>query len=392
MWTMAENFDVVVIGGGIHGVGVAQAAACDGYSVLVIEKSALANGSSSRSSKLIHGGLRYLEGFEFSLVWESLYERTLLLKLAPELVRLQPFHIPVYPDTSRRPLTLRAGLSLYALLSGLQPASRYRKLRRSEWDGLDGLETRGLQVVYQYFDAQTNDAGLTRAVMHSAIELGAELACPAEFVAAEIDASGCRIQYRSNGSIRECRCATLVNAAGPWANTLVERIKPAPAKVDIDLVQGAHLVMEGGLERGCYYMEVPADRRAVFLLPWGEHALLGTTETDFTGRPDTVAPLASEEEYLLDVMQHYFPRRSLRVIDRFAGLRVLPVTTHAAFRRSRETWLPVDNPRAPRIVSIYGGKLTGYRATARKVMRLLHRTLPARQRVARTSRLKLTPV
>lgn len=389
---MADHFDVVIIGGGIHGVGVAQAAACDGYSALVIEKSALATGSSSRSSKLIHGGLRYLEGFDFSLVRESLYERTLLLKLAPELVHLQPFHIPVYPDTSRRPLTIRAGLSLYALLGGLQPATRFRTLHRSEWDGLDGLETRGLQAVYRYFDAQTDDAGLTRAVMQSAIDLGAELACPAEFVTAEIDPSGCRIQYRSNGQVSECHCNSLVNAAGPWTNTIMERIKPAPAKSDIDLIQGAHLIMEGGLEQGCYYMEVPSDRRAVFLLPWGEHALLGTTETHFTGSPDEVTPLASEEAYLLNVMQHYFPHRSHSVIDRFAGLRVLPAATHAAFKRSREIQLTMDNPQAPRVVSIYGGKLTGYRATAHKVMRLLHRTLPASRRVARTSRISLNPV
>jgi glycerol-3-phosphate dehydrogenase len=389
---MAEHFDVVVIGGGIHGVGVAQAAACDGYSVLVIEKSALANGSSSRSSKLIHGGLRYLEGFNLSLVRESLYERTLLLKLAPELVRLQPFHIPVYADTSRRPLTIRAGLSLYALLGGLRRANRFRALRRHEWDGLDGLETRGLQAVYRYFDAQTNDAGLTRAVMQSAIELGAELACPAEFMAAEIGGSGCRIQYRANGSVRECSSTTLVNAAGPWANTLAARIRPVPETIGIDLVQGAHLIMEGGLEQGCYYMEVPSDRRAVFLLPWGEHALLGTTETHFTGAPDEVAPLAGEEAYLLAVMQHYFPQRSHRVIDRFAGLRVLPAAKHAAFRRSREIRLVADNPATPRVLSIYGGKLTGYRATATKVMRVLQRTLPARQQVARTSRLPLKPV
>jgi glycerol-3-phosphate dehydrogenase len=389
---MADHFDVVIIGGGIHGVGVAQAAACGGYSALLIEKSALANGSSSRSSKLIHGGLRYLEGFDLSLVRESLYERTLLLKLAPDLVRLQPFHIPVYPDTARRPLIIRAGLSLYALLGGLRRTSRFRKLRHSEWDGLDGLQTRGLQAVYRYFDAQTNDTGLTRAVMQSAIELGAELHCPGEFLAAEIDASGCRIQYRHHGQLRECRSHTLVNAAGPWANILAEQIRPTPERIDIDLVQGAHLVMEGGLEKGCYYMEVPADRRAVFLLPWGEHALLGTTETYFSGSPDAVAPLASEEEYLLGVMRHYFPHRSLRVLERFAGLRVLPAAAHAAFKRSRETRLPVDNPQAPRFVTIYGGKLTGYRATAHKVMRLLQRSLPARKRVARTSRLKLKPV
>ena len=146
---MTEHYDIVVIGGGIHGVGVAQAAACGGYSVLLLERTALAAGTSSRSSKLIHGGLRYLEGRDFALVRESLQERAILLNIAPELVRLHPFHIPVYPDTSRRPLTIRAGLMLYALLGELDRASRFRKLQAREWDSLDGLDTRGLQAVYR---------------------------------------------------------------------------------------------------------------------------------------------------------------------------------------------------------------------------------------------------
>ena len=127
---MTERYDVVVIGAGIHGAGVAQAAACRGHSVLVLEKTAIAAGTSSRSSKLIHGGLRYLEGHDYGLVRESLRERAILLRIAPELVRLQPFSIPVYADTSRRPLTLRAGLLLYALLGGLSRARRFRKLAR----------------------------------------------------------------------------------------------------------------------------------------------------------------------------------------------------------------------------------------------------------------------
>jgi glycerol-3-phosphate dehydrogenase len=389
---VAEHFDMVIVGGGIHGVGVAQAAVCGGYSVLVLEKSGLAAGSSSRSSKLIHGGLRYLEGFYFSLVRESLLERTLLLKIAPDLVRLQPFYIPIYPDTSRRPFTIRAGLTLYALLAGLSQTSRYRKLKPGEWDNLDGLDTTRLQVVYQYYDAQTNDADLTHAVMQSALNLGATLYCPAEFISAEITGAGCEIQYSSDGHTKTCSATTLVNAAGPWVNTIAEKIHPVPDKIEIDLVQGAHLILEGGLEKGCYYLEVPADRRTIFLLPWGDHALLGTTENIYTGKPADVTPLKTEETYLLDVMRHYFPHRPQKVLDRFAGLRVLPASGNAVFRASRETHLPVDNPQQPRVVSIYGGKLTGYRATAHTVMQILQRTLPERKAVAHTSRLKLKPV
>ena len=388
---MAEHYNVVVIGGGIHGAGVAQAAACAGYTALLIEKTRLAAGSSSRSSKLIHGGLRYLEGLDFSLVRESLAERALLLKIAPDLVRLQPFHIPVYAQTSRRPLTVRAGLSLYAILGKLQRDCRYRKLRRRDWSMLDGLETRDLQAVYRYHDAQTNDIELTRAVMQSAIDLGAELRCPAEFLEADISDTGCRLHYRDASAEHGCTADVMVNAAGPWVRRVDRRITPASGAIPVDLVQGSHLVVEGALNHGCYYLEVPSDRRAVFLLPWGEHALLGTTEIRFTGAADDVTPLPEEERSLLDVLQHYFPQRSQRVIERFAGLRVLPAAEGAAFGRSRETRLPVDNPDLPRRVSIYGGKLTGYRATAGKVMNILGRSLPARKPVADTATLQLKP-
>jgi glycerol-3-phosphate dehydrogenase len=389
---VSEHFDVLVTGGGIHGVGVAQAAACAGYSVLLLEQDALASGTSSRSSKLIHGGLRYLEGYDFGLVRESLSERATLLKIAPELVQLQPFHIPVYPETSRGPLTIRAGLSLYALLGGLRKASRFRKLARHEWGGLDGLETDRLKAVYQYYDAQTNDADLTHAVMQSAIDYGAVLKCSSEFISASIGERGCEVHYQENGVNKSCTAKVVVNAGGPWATTIAERITPAQPPVEVDLVQGAHLIMEGGLDKGCYYLEAPQDRRAIFLLPWGGHSLLGTTEHVFHGDPANVAVLAAEESYLLDVIQHYFPGRSRQVVDRFAGLRVLPVSANAAFKRSRETRLPVDDPDRPRLVSIYGGKLTGYRATAQKVLDVMQRTLPERKLLAKTSELVLNPV
>ncbi len=388
---MTDHYEVLVIGGGIHGVGVAQAAACAGLSVLLLEKTALAAGSSSRSSKLIHGGLRYLENHDYALVRESLHERTLLLRIAPDLVRLQPFHIPVYPDTRRRPLTLRLGLILYALLGGLHRGSSFRKLPRRDWDQLDGLKTDGLQAVFRYHDAQTDDVALTRAVMQSALRLGAVLACPAEFVAAEISATGCAVQYREKGVDKHCTAGVLVNAGGSWAGSINARITPVPPLNPTELVQGAHLVMEGPLFRGCYYMEAPQDRRAVFLLPWGEHSLLGTTERSYRGDPAAVAVLDDEVQYLLGVQQHYFPRRSTRIIERFAGLRVLPATDHSAFSRSRETYLPVDDSRNPRLVTILGGKLTGYRATAHKVLRLLERNLPERKRIAETAEVRLVP-
>ena len=145
-------FDVVVVGGGIHGAGVLQAAVAAGHSALLIEKGALASGTSSRSSKLIHGGLRYLESGQFALVRESLHERAIHLRIAPDLVQLKPFFIPVYKETRRRPWQLKVGLWVYALLGGFDASTRFGDVPKSEWPRLDGLKTRDLDAVVRYHE------------------------------------------------------------------------------------------------------------------------------------------------------------------------------------------------------------------------------------------------
>lgn len=390
----SERFDIVVIGAGIHGAGVAQAAAAHGHSVLVLEQAGIASGTSSRSSKLIHGGLRYLETGQFALVRECLRERALLLQLAPDLVKLQPFYIPVYKDTRRRPAQLRLGLALYAALGGLAAANRFRTVPRREWSTLDGLNTDGLQKVFQYWDAQTDDRLLTRAVMASAQSLGTRLVMPATFTGAELTDKGCTITYTHAGSEHTCEAAVLVNAAGPWVNQVLAKIRPHIEPRRIELVQGTHLVLDGAVTHGIYYMEAPRDGRAVFAMPWNGNLLLGTTETPYTGEPATVAPLPQEQDYLLETLSHYFPAyrsaQHARIIDAYTGLRVLPRNDTTAFKRPRDTVLHTDRLDRPRVLTIYGGKLTSYRATAEKVIKRLQSNLPEGNAIASTRRLQLS--
>ncbi|MFO1375628.1 MAG: FAD-dependent oxidoreductase [Steroidobacteraceae bacterium] len=391
---MTRRYDVVVVGGGIHGAGVAQAAAAAGHSVLLVERHDLAHGTSSRSSKLIHGGLRYLETGQLRLVRESLMERQLLLRLAPELVRLRPFFVPVYATTRRRPWQLWAGLSLYAALGSLAPATRFGTLPRRQWGRLDGLEQDGLQQVFRYFDAQTDDARLTRAVTASAVRLGAELALHTEFVEADVAADGVAMVVRCGDRGEELRTRVLVNAAGPWAPRVAARIRGTPSAPDVELVQGTHLLLAGQMRAGIYYVESPDDGRAVFVMPWKGTILLGTTETLYRGDPEDVAPLPQETDYLLRVLAHYFPaygRGATRLLGAFAGLRVLP-RGGRAFGRSRETLLHTDRGTAPRTVSIYGGKLTGWRSTAARVLERIAASLPCREVLADTRELRLDPV
>ncbi len=395
----SDHYDVLVIGGGIHGVGVAQAAAAAGHHVLLLEQGELASGTSSRSSKLIHGGLRYLEHGEFALVRECLRERALLLKNAPGLVQLRPFFIPVYAHSVRSRWVIAAGLALYSLLGG----GKFQRVPRAQWEKLDGLNTVGLRTVFQYQDAQTDDAALTRAVMASAQALGAQLKTQTTFISASkpgsVGKESWQIRYQQSGQEYVCTAAVIVNAAGPWANEVLSRIDPAPKSLNTDLVQGTHLVLDGKLEQGIYYLESPRDQRPVFVMPWhGDGAeedaiLLGTTETRFTSDPAGVQPLPEEQDYLLETYCHYFSAAP-HVRSAFAGLRVLPATENqhdcAYGERQRETVLQTDISHEPRLLTIYGGKLTAYRATAEKVMLAMQKSLPNRQPVADTRTLKLT--
>ncbi len=387
-----SQYDIVIIGAGINGAGVAQAAAAQGYKVLVLEKNrSVGLETSSASSKLIHGGLRYLETLEFSLVRESLHERELLLKLAPELVKRQRFNIPIYKETSRNQLTLHAGLSLYALLAGLNRHSFYHQVPFKQWDRLDGLTTDRLITVFQYQDAQTDDRALTRAVMASARQLGAELACNACFLQAQQSVGEIHIDYRQQGEERQTSCRVLVNAAGPWVYPLNQRISPTPALQQPDLIQGAHLQLDEAVHQA-YYLEAPQDWRAVFLLPWKGRALLGTTETRLDKDADKFQVTAQERDYLLTVFHHYFPYQEGRIIGEMAGVRVLAHSDKKVFKRSRDVSLHVDNHTKPGIVTIVGGKLTVYRRTALKVLALLQASLPDARPLADTANLSLTPV
>lgn len=384
-----DPYDVAVIGAGIQGAGVAQAMAAAGYSVVILDSRGPASGTSSRSSKLIHGGLRYLETLQIGLVFESLSERATLLRIAPHLVRLVPFHIPVYKQTSRGPWTLRAGLSLYALLGKLRRDARFSTVPRSAWPLLDGLRTDDLKTVFRYFDGQTDDAALCRAVLASATELGAEALIGAKVVAASRDSRGWSLSARVDHDVRTIPARTVVNAAGPWVNHVLDHVTPPPGRRELDLVAGSHVEVTGHLDQGIYYCEAPSDQRAVFTIPWKGRLMIGTTEQPYDGDPRQVEPTQREIDYLLATHQHYFPDWRGEVVDTWAGLRVLPRGEGDAFSRPRDVTLVGDDRVKPTWLTIYGGKLTGYRATAAKIERRLEGALGGGERRADTKTLVL---
>ena len=373
------DYDVVVIGGGIHGVGVAQAAAVRGYKTILFEQyDHLAEGTSSRSSKLIHGGLRYLEQFEFSLVRECLLERSYLLKNAPEFVKLTSVYIPVYKNSKRSSWVIRTGLSLYAVLGNLSFDARFKKIPKSKWKTLYGLNIENLRAVFQYYEAQTDDSLLTKAVMRSAQKYGAELKLNSKVLSIQLYSNYCSVHYLKEGKEYTTTSKTVVNAAGPWADKVLNNVQPKQENVAVELVQGAHIILPYHLGDVIFYIESPRDQRPIFVMPWYGDTMIGTTESTFKEDPSKTDPLDSEVEYLLEAFYAYFPKyknQKLEIKDKFAGLRVLPQNQKNANQRSRETIYWRDRKSKPRILSIFGGKLTAYRATAEHVLEYLGESL-----------------
>jgi glycerol-3-phosphate dehydrogenase len=386
-----NDYDIIIIGGGIQGVGCAQAAAAAGYSVCILEKDSWGAATSSHSSKLIHGGLRYLETYQFGLVRTSLHERRILLKIAPHLVHPLPFYIPVYRDSRHPPWMIFSGLSLYSLLGKFEPLARFRSVPKTEWPQLDGLKTTGLKKVYQYWDTQTDDHLLTLTVVKSAEKLGAKLMEHAVFLRARDNRDRYRISYTRQGEEKEMSCRVLINAGGPWAAKLQEQIGGAPAAPPIELVQGSHIELAGRISESIFYLESPIDRRAMFIMPWHENTLVGTTETAFSGDPASLRASDEEIDYLLAAVKHYFPLYKCRVTDSFAGLRVLPKGRAGFSARPRDTLVQYDNLHHPRLVSLYGGKLTTYRGTAVEIIDRLGRTLGKRSGQLDTAKISLAP-
>ncbi|MES0370807.1 MAG: glycerol-3-phosphate dehydrogenase/oxidase [Mariprofundaceae bacterium] len=368
--------DILIIGGGIYGCGIAQAVSACGYKTTLIEQKELASGTSSQSTKLIHGGLRYLEQFNLKLVYEGLSERERLLKLAPDLVTREWFHIPIYKGSKRPPWMIACGLLLYFILSGGR--SRFRWLSKDAWEAtLPGLNRENLRAILAYEDASTDDAALTRAVAASARSFGCDIREHRVVERAIYLGDHWRVWLSTD---EEITAKVLVNAGGPWVNKVSETISPTPPTMGIQLIQGTHLV----LNRPCpgYVYTESLDGRVMFFRPWKGKTLAGTTETAFRENPSKVAPTENEITDILATYNHYFPDSHCDESDidhTFCGLRVLPEQKGAAFAASRETVILSDAEKLPGYLAVYGGKLTTYRKESEKVLKLIMKLIPPPQ-------------
>ncbi len=385
----SDTYDIIIIGAGIQGAGVAQAAAISGYKTLVLEKFPAAGlGTSCKSSKLIHGGLRYLETGQLKLVRECLQERKRLLKNVPHLVKLISFYIPIYNNSTRPAWLIWLGLCIYSIFS----FKKFSIVKKSQWKNLDNLCLDNLRYVFKYYDAQTDDMALTQAVIKSAIKQGAEVRYNAELINCVANKKNHNVCFKENSRLLHVHGKCIINCSGPWVKTTQNNISPELHLPEVDLISGTHIVINHAPVQGAYYIQAN-DNRAIFILPWKNNtALIGTTETPYSGDPGEVTPSDSEIAYLLENYNLNFNAHVTKdeIISAFSGVRVLPGNKKSSFKKSRDS-LIIHNSDMPAQITIVGGKLTGYRASSEKVITLLKKILPLNSKIpaSRTRDLKL---
>lgn len=367
-------FDLIVIGGGINGVAIARDAALRGLSVVLLEKEDFGSGASTKTSKLAHGGVRYLQQLRFGLVRESLRERALLLNNAPHLVRPLPFMLPVYTKDPHPLWQINLGLFLYDYMAGDHSLPKHHKLEAGEiLKNFPALKQEGLKGGFSYCDAQMLDHRILIENMLSAEAAGARVDNYAEVIGLiqqEGKIQGVHIRRLLDETREDLFGRVVVNAAGAWASQIGKMESNAAAHCEVCPTKGVHILIPKIASGAALLLHAPQDKRVFFVLPWGESSLVGTTDTFYDSDPDDVQPLPDDRHYLLEALQFYFPSLAITeasIQASFAGLRPLPA--------GQKKVAPSDIVREHAVhvsegglISVLGGKYTTYRAMAEEVV------------------------
>ncbi|HEX7316176.1 MAG TPA: glycerol-3-phosphate dehydrogenase [Pyrinomonadaceae bacterium] len=378
------TFDAVIVGAGVNGCGVARDAALRGLRVLLLDKGDIAAGTTAASTRLIHGGLRYLEHGEVGLVRESLREReTLLRRVAPHLVRPLPMLVPVYAGRRRGRLTIRAGMLAYDLLSSSKSLPRHRMLTAAEALGhAPGLEQEGLRGAALFYDAQVEYA--ERLAVENALNARAHGASVLTYARVErllVEEGAVRgVVFKDllGGETHEARAGFVLNAAGPWVDEVLAGTHAEGERL-LGGTKGSHVVVRvfEGAPRAAVYAEAAEDGRPFFVVPWDDKLLIGTTDERYAGDLDRVAADAREIEYLLRETNRVLPSARLTQADvlyTYSGVRPLPhIAEGAESGITRRHFIKPSHVRG--LFSIVGGKLTTYRALAEETVELIFRAL-----------------
>ena len=391
-------FDAIVIGAGINGAGIARDASMRGLRLLLLDKGDAGGGTSSWSTRLIHGGLRYLEHGEIGLVRESLRERECLMNIAPHLVRPLPMLFPIYKNARRGRWTMRAGMFAYDVLSFDKTLPRHRMLSRAETlRSVPALNPQGLLGAAVYYDAQVEFA--ERLVLEnviSAIAHGAAVATYArvdKLIVEDQMARGVEFTEELTGVTGTAESRIIINAAGPWIDQLLEQAGASSPRL-IGGTKGSHIIVGPfpGAPASALYVEAETDHRPFFIIPWNGNYLIGTTDVRYEGDLDRVRIEEQEINYLFRETNRVIPQASLtreQILYTYSGVRPLPFTGDKDEQSITRRHFIRRHPRVNNLFSIVGGKLTTYRSLAQETVDLVFKQLGQRPPKSTTAQERL---
>ena len=370
---MKQTFDIFIIGGGINGAGIARDAAGRGLKVFLAEKNKVGSATSSWSSKLIHGGLRYLENYEFRLVRESLKEREIIFNIAPSITKPIPFIIP-HTKKLRSELFIRLGLFLYDNLGGKTKVPKSSKINITKQ--YPNILKSHFSVGFQYYDLQVDDKKLVEMNIDDAKKMGASIVENTKVLNAKRTEEGWEI-FLDNDEVIKSKI--LINAAGPWINEIINNVIKINTNKAIRLVRGSHIIVKKLYPQDVAFTLQNDDKRIVFVIPYKkEYSLIGTTEVN-VNTPENPLISVEEEIYLINVINNHFTKQITKndIVDTYSGIRPLIEDFKEASKVTRDYVfdLSIENNISP-LLNIYGGKLTTYRKLSQNVMKELSPYLP----------------
>ena len=366
--------DVIILGAGINGSGIARELSLSGKKVTVIDKSTIGSGTSSKSSRLIHGGLRYLETMQFKLVHEALLDRQELLKIYPDLVQMKSFYIPIYKPSPRPAWMIWIGLKFYDILSSRRRQHQSRIIKRTNFPiHAASFKKEGLKAVFHYYDAKTNDLKLTQRVAQDAIDNGASVH-ENTIINSISDKNDVFIVKTDKGDFES---SILLNATGPWIDE-VNRKFDFPANFSIRKISGIHITLDGLLTQDLMFMQTK-QKRIFFVIPEPENnqTVIGTTEREETSHIDDITINEDDINYLIENINNYltpgFQILRQNVKDSWIGVRPLVAEAENPTNLSREYELDIHKFGDATLINVFGGKLTTYLSLARKVRKKIYK-------------------
>lgn len=351
---------IAVIGGGINGAGIAWELTRRGDQVVLFEKNEFGAATSSRTTKMIHGGLRYLEYFDFALVHEALLDRAFLLEHIPDLVKPLALLIPVYADSPRPAWMVQAGLTMYDILAGRRNIGWHHRLTRDEMRAIPSLRKENLRAAFRYWDAQVDDAELVRRVVCSATRDGLDARAHTEVTAILTNDGRAFVRSPAGEEVFDI----VVNATGPWMGEWLEH-NSISSDYGLSLVRGSHIVLDRWIATEGFLIQPADEKRVFFVLPWKGRTLVGTTEVFHRGSLDRITPAEVEIDYLLARFNQRFEPAATRddIVESFAGVRPLIGKKADPGAISREYRIECDPP----LVNVFGGKMTTFLSLSRGV-------------------------